>query len=405
MQRFGDRRHCNKAAQLESLCELDFDRAILLDTDMIVLADVRQTAPAGKFGGNVVHYPNPSTEALEEIARNAGLSSLPRIISADAGNGVTYECNCNGGFYVIPKTYFRTVSQEWKRWILWLLEHNEPLRREGKQIHTDQVAMWLTIHSNAIPFEPLPANINYFIHVEGGHQTFDPDLPIAVLHYHNAVNVTGLIEAPVPVTAEAAEAIAQANRQIGENFNNQVFWDFRYSQFPERGSGVGSRGENIRLKRSVLKSLKVEGAKCVLDVGCGDLEVLKPLRLKKYLGLDESEEAIRMASAARPDWKFRLFDVLRPAENLEPYDTVLCFEVAIHQKTAEDYFRLIEFLASKTKRQLIVSGYEGAQQKNANNQFLYFHEPLSMSLERTKRFRSIDVAGAHTGVTILHCQV
>ncbi len=27
MQRFGDRRHCNKAAQLESLCELDFDQA------------------------------------------------------------------------------------------------------------------------------------------------------------------------------------------------------------------------------------------------------------------------------------------------------------------------------------------------------------------------------------------
>ncbi len=226
-----------------------------------------------------------------------------------------------------------------------------------------------------------------------------------MLHYHDAVNVAGLMEAPVPMTAVAQEAIAQANRQIGENFNNHVFWDFRYSQFPERGSGVGSRGENIQLKRSVLKGLKIESAKSVLDVGCGDLEVLKPFPLRKYLGLDESEEAIRTAAAVRPDWKFRLFDVARPAEDLEPYDTVLCLEVAIHQKSVDSYFHLIDFLASKTKRQLIVSGYENGQRENANNHILYFHEPLSVSLARTKRFRSIDVAGAHTGVTILHCQV
>jgi hypothetical protein len=39
--RFGDGRYCNKLNQLENLRELDFDRVVLLDTDMVATSDLR----------------------------------------------------------------------------------------------------------------------------------------------------------------------------------------------------------------------------------------------------------------------------------------------------------------------------------------------------------------------------
>ncbi|HXP86013.1 MAG TPA: class I SAM-dependent methyltransferase [Bryobacteraceae bacterium] len=406
IDRFGDRRHCNKAAQVETLCNIDFDRAILLDTDTIVLADIRPLIPTDRFAAKVVDYPNPSMGALEEIAFAAGLASLPPKVPVDAGVGFTYLGNCNGGLYSIPKALFGTVATEWRRYILWLLHNDAALRREGRQVHTDQVAMWLALYGKSVPYEPLPANVNYYAHVDGGHHSYDPNLPIAMLHYHDAaMNVVGLIEPPFAVNGALAAAVAQANAQIGRNFDNRAFWDFRYSQFPQRGSGVGSRGENLAYKRSLLASLGIETAGSILDVGCGDLQVLKDFNLQDYLGLDRSEEAIRVASAARPDWDFRVFDVAKDAAAIGVYDTVLCLEVAIHQETDDSYCQLIDFVASRAKTELIISGYEGLERSWLHSHMLFFHEPLSVSLARTKRFRDISIAGAHSDVTIFRCRV
>jgi hypothetical protein len=140
-------------------------------------------------------------------------------------------------------------------------------------------------------------------------------------------------------------------------------------------------------------------------VGCGDLEVLKEFRFKKYLGLDQSGEAIQRACAARPELNFRLADVSEPATEVEIHDMVLSFEVAIHQQTKDRYLQLIDFLASKTGKDLIVSGYEGLEQTWAQNHMLFFYEPLSVSLARTKRFREIRAIGSHSDVTVFHCRV
>ncbi len=132
IRRFGDGRYCNKVAQLENLRDIDIDGAVLLDTDTIVLADIRLFLAGGALQAKVVDLANPSLGALKKAARLAGMRTLPKTIPVDAGGGKTYLGNCNGGYYAIPKALIPVVSVEWRRWTLWLLDNSEPLRQEGK---------------------------------------------------------------------------------------------------------------------------------------------------------------------------------------------------------------------------------------------------------------------------------
>jgi len=276
----------------------------------------------------------------------------------------------------------------------------EPLRREGKQRHADQVAMWLALHAGGIPFAPLPSNLNYSLYVRANPQSYRPELPIGVIHYHDTLEVTGLIS-PVYTDSPAAlfEAVKTANEQIQQHFHNKVFWDFRYTRWPERGSGIGSRGEPLQHKRRLLRAEGIESAKTILDVGCGDFEVLRPFQLNNYVGLDTSKEALERATQARPDLAFRRMDMTD--SSIVPAELVLCFEVLIHQTTEEAYRRLITFLAEKTQEKLLVSGYDG--KGDLNHHMIFYYEPLKVSLQRTGRFRQIETIGSHTSVKILRC--
>jgi len=131
----------------------------------------------------------------------------------------------------------------------------------------------------------------------------------------------------------------------------------RYRHFPERGSGIGSRGDNLLRKRQLLREQGVEAASSHL------LEVIKG-----------------------------------PAADAPAAETVICFEVLIHQGTDEAYRVLIDFLAEKTIGSLLVSGFAADHDSIRNNLMLFFHEPLQTSLRRTGRFRTIRQIGAHTNV-------
>ena len=158
--------------------------------------------------------------------------------------------------------------------------------------------------------------------------------PISLLHYHNgSMNVVGALEPQGAVTTQEIAAVARANAQIARHFNNRLFWEIRYAHFIERGSGVGSRGKNLEYKRKLLRDQGAEQARSVLDVGCGDLEVVKTLALHSYVGVDQSKTALEIAKRARPDWTF----FPAPAMNVPGAELVLCFEVLIHQETLGQY--------------------------------------------------------------------
>jgi hypothetical protein len=401
--RFGDGRYCNKIAQLAHLAPKDFDLAVLLDTDTLLTADILPHLRSDVFQGKIVDRPNPSTAALQELAACAGLPRLLDLVPTDAGAGETFAANYNGGFYVVPSGLVATIAKEWSRWALWLMENPEPLRREQREVHIDQTAMWLTLTANQLPTTAVPSNLNYYIHFAGEHRYYTPDIPICLLHYHDTINVLGLIAPPYPLDHAAAEAVATANAQIAREFDNSVFWDFRYGKYPKRGSGVGSRGAPLQYKRNLLEGEGLESAASVLDIGCGDLEVLHPFNLRQYLGLEVSQKAISVASARRSDWNFRLMS--DDTETVPAAEFVLCLEVLIHQRDRASYLRVIELAATKTLSKLIVSGYERDDAQIQANHMTYYYEPLAVSLARTKRFRTIEEIGEHTSVKIYRCCV
>lgn len=406
IQRVGDGRYCNKVAQLTNLRACEFSWVALLDTDTIAVADLRPFFSHRALVATVVNLENPPLATLREIASLAGMRKLPPMIPVDNGPGKTYVGNCNGGLYVIPKSLCDRVDRQWRHWTNWLLAHKEPLQRAGKEAHIDQVAMWLTIQMGQIPYLVGPSNMNCHVHLAERHRRMDPRREIAMIHYHDfRLNPLGLIEAVVAFDGLEGRAIAKANAQIGSGFDNQTFWNLRYSLFPERGSGRGSRDQNVQYKRQLLASNGVEQATSVLDVGCGDLEVLKTFNLHGYLGLDVSESALQRARAARPDWQFQLLNIGKDHTQLPAKEMVLCFEVLIHQNTRAAYDRAVDFLARQVRRTLIVSGYDRDQGYGKSNSMVFFYEPLEDSLRRTGRFSSIRKIGEHTDVSVYRCDV
>jgi SAM-dependent methyltransferase len=266
--------------------------------------------------------------------------------------------------------------------------------------------MWLAIHMANIPYRAAPSNLNYYLHFTGAHRQIDTNFDIVLMHYHDSsLNVLGQIEPKAELNEIERLAVENANKQIGQGFESATFWNLRYSQFSERGSGVGSRGDNLLYKRQLLVREGAEQAGSVLDVGCGDLEVVKALDLQNYLGIDTSKVALEIARDARPEWEFRNFDFRENLTEIPAKQLVLCFEVLIHQSSEALYCILIEFLASHTERTLLVSGYETDSDQRRQNAMLFFYKPLEESLRRTGKFASIKKIGSHSDVAVYRCNV
>ncbi|WP_313534239.1 class I SAM-dependent methyltransferase [Sphingomonas sp.] len=401
LSRFGDGRYCNKLAQWENLRDQGVDHVVFLDTDMICIGDFGAFLPKDAIGGKVVDLSNPQLALLDHLFERAGFADRPPIIQVEASAGTTYQGNCNGGFYSVPSQFADTLFASWRKWAEQLLGDIEPLRAAGKEMHVDQIAFCMALHETALPYVSLPSNVNYYVHFPGLHSHFDPRRPLALIHYHNSsLNVLGLLEPVGAAEPHEADGVGLANELIREHFDTQLFWDLRYNRFPERGSGVGSRGDNLAYKRGLLISEGVETADSVLDVGCGDLEVVGSLKLHNYLGLDRSQQSLDVARSKRPDWQFMLAPYDAPCA-----DFVICLEVLIHQRSQSEYRQLIEYVAQRTLRRLIISGYDAQGDHVAANHMIFFHEPLSLSLKATGRFSSIQQIGSHSDVGIYRCDV
>ena len=200
LERFGDGKYCNKASQLPNLSELSFDRIVLLDTDAIAVGDLRPFLGGDAVQAKIVDLPIPSLAVLNELYEAAGGTREPELVATDAARDLTFLGNANGGFYAIPRTLVPGFSNEWRRWVQWLLANDLPLRKAGKLNHIDQIGFAFAVQISKIPINLAPSNVNYFIHFEGGHNYFDPRCPIALLHYHNTMNVLGLLEVPYALT-------------------------------------------------------------------------------------------------------------------------------------------------------------------------------------------------------------
>jgi hypothetical protein len=231
IERFGDGRFCNKIAQLANLHRLDFDHVVLLDTDMIAVADIRPFLGEQALVAKVVDIAEPSREVLEDIARAAGVRTLPPIGTADIEYVATFSGHCNAGFYGIPKALAEIVDRSWRHRAQWLIEHDEPLRRSGTLHRIDQVSMWLAIVLDRIPYRAAPSNVNYYVHTDSEHRYVDANAGIALIRYDEAkLNAFGKLEPQAQHNALERRAIEAANQQIGEGVENAAFRNLRVAQ-------------------------------------------------------------------------------------------------------------------------------------------------------------------------------
>lgn len=211
IDRFGDGRYCNKLNQFEAFTDVDFRYAVLMDTDMVVLAPLQRLLTGDRIRGRVVAHAVPSVAALERLADMSGLPFRPPVTATDCSGLPTLEGNLNGGLYVVPAPLTGVVSVEWKRWTEWVRRNDEPLRSEGRQDNADQVGLWLALHHAALPWEALAANWNY--NPANNHLSFDASAPVAMLHYHRRLDHTGRISIDNP-PAINVDLIKRANAEL-----------------------------------------------------------------------------------------------------------------------------------------------------------------------------------------------
>ena len=392
--RVGDGKYCNKIAQLKTVEFASAECVFLLDTDMLVLRELSAIITTQAIKGKIVDLANPELSVLQTIFNRAGFKHHPTICLADDGNP-TFENNFNGGLYVIPGTLVESLGTRWHYWAGWLLDNLEILIAVNKQAHVDQISFALATHELSCCVANVGREYNYPLHLPEDKTGYP-----AILHYHRQISPMGTLEVAAKQSEEFQQAVADANDLLGSCFDNQIFWSFRYQMFAELGSGVGSRGDNLLYKRSLLQTLDIENSQSILDVGCGDLEVVKNLHLPNYTGIDVSFQAIELARQHRPDLNFILFDPDN-YQDVPKADFVICFEVLIHQQNWQNYQSLIDFLVQKTTNKLLVSGYTAEQPHHSCNHMVCFHESLIDSLKKTQAFSTIEVVGRHSDVQIV----
>lgn len=175
------------------------------------------------------------------------------------------------------------------------------------------------------------------------------------------------------VTRRSSERLRRTYRQC---FSNPLFWNFRYEANQALGSGVGSRGLNVEVKRLLLNRYVVPLGGSVLDCGCGDLHVAAPLNFGCYTGIDVSAEALKIASAKRPDWTFLQGGI--EEGKVQPADIVLCFEVLIHIREEAQLREVVQALGKNAKKRIVVSGYDDPV---PSGHMTFFSVPLRELLE------------------------
>lgn len=178
----------------------------------------------------------------------------------------------------------------------------------------------------------------------------------------------------------------------------KVNWDDIYSA---RGmfSGYGSRGNCAALKKRAIESVieKLQPAS-ILDVGCGDLYVMRQIDMSgvEYVGLDASTVSIDSLKRESLPGEFICGDFL-DVEFTRTFDLVLCMDVLIHTQDIVEYRLIAEKLKSVSSEGLVVSGYAEDRPGIRGSSVVHFHESI---LETFGQYE-IDILGQYRDTTLI----
>ena len=161
--------------------------------------------------------------------------------------------------------------------------------------------------------------------------------------------------------------------------NNREFWNSRYLNNPNLGSGVGSRGFLAIYKRALLESVLSLIDPCsILDIGCGDMVVSQALPRNQYTGIDISPAIIEFNKLMYLGRKFICGDF--NAITVEKYDLVVCLDVLIHIPNKQDYSNFVKKIIEVTSGSGLIAAYENPPE--TISEITYYHEPITETLTK-----------------------
>ncbi|WP_375210427.1 class I SAM-dependent methyltransferase [Hyphomonas jannaschiana] len=355
-------------------------------------------------------------EAMPDRPYRPGFSPFP----GPGGMRETHINNISSAMIAVPATRCRELADTWKKWALWLNEKADLLANPALFADKASFALAMEDLGEDVDFLPLQAgailpsllNIEtpYALHIPAAHVPRTPNRFNENKTLRKFKLRPGAAEAIQDLNACIREAVREIrelpsarkaldvflNPEISEqhirkeaendpDFDNQSFWNNRYTTNIALGSGVGSRGTNMRLKRELISDFLDEmKPESILDVGCGDFEVLSGIDLKAtYLGLDVSSVVVERNRVMFPGKSFKNTD-FAALDDVTEYeaDVVFNFEVLIHQHTYDAYTRLVRNIVNAARKGGFISGYIQDPRPHLSSAIIAWHEPLTETLEK-----------------------
>ena len=171
---------------------------------------------------------------------------------------------------------------------------------------------------------------------------------------------------------------------MSRKFENESFWNERYSTNTQLGSGPGSRGQiALAKKRIVNKIIEDQKITSVLDYGCGDLHCVDVDKIGKYVGVDISTVVLESNRKKHPNKEFVLPKDLNP--NIK-HDLVICQDVLIHQDTKSKFDEIFNLCYNLSEKCFLFSVLKNKSYA-VNN---VFHWDLNPELKIDKIFEYRD---------------
>jgi SAM-dependent methyltransferase len=389
-------RYCNKLTQLDTFNNIDnYDFVFLMDCDTAIVSLVGLELNSNVYA-KIVDYPNPPINILKDVFDKNDLDyTLYESTFSLNGDKQTVSNNCNGGLYIISKHFLKKLTPLWKEKAIWCID-NSDIFTDKFSIHADQVGFALAMSSLNENVNKLGIEWNYPIHVSEENINISPK----IIHFHDKIDSQiKLKKTNNPLANNQINIINNwISIAIRKTHINSIFWDYRYKFFPDLGSGIGSRGELLKYKRELLKNcFQNSEDSSILDVGCGDLEVIKDFKFKEYLGLDLSSEVITQGKEKKPNWEFKL--IKSSHFNFETRDYVICLDVLIHQNSYESYKSLVHTLVNHTKKRLIIAAFD--REPEVVSDITFYYEPISNTLSKLGDFELIYKIGEYRSTDVI----
>lgn len=363
-----------------------FATVVLTDCDIAMVGDPSEFLHGDRLLAKPADAATLNDSVLVPLFMAAGKSPPARRVSTSIDRRVMLPY-CNSGVVVLPHSIRENVVRRWLYWNAFVLDR--PMLLGSRTFFTDQASFALALSEFIDDYVELPLEMNFPCHFALDRYPKElHEIEPRMLHYHDRIDGrTGYIR-PVGLSG-ADRKINEFNRRLSaerrSHFSNSVFWDERYVNDPELGSGIGSRGEHADYKAELIREfLSRSSAGRLVDFGCGDCSILERIDIANYVGVDASRQVVNLNKARFPQHEFICAEL--PHVNLRS-ELSLCLDVLIHQPTQDDFDAVLDYVIHATTSEGLVNGFD--EDPRFDSDIVYFHKPLRVALaERRLQFEA-----------------